>query len=255
MPSLIFNLPLFSRWNRERLLKKQADLGPRAYARGFRQQAFSDDERTFPSFLTAAAKCAGVRVRDLYSPGSVPTFAGVDLSSDGRPGTVIFVAAVLPNGLRIPVEIARGRWNSPDTLEKINELFQRHKMRAIFVENNGYQQALIDWARSSSRNYQFWPLVRPFTTGRNKMRPDEGLPSLEVELNAGAWIVPAMEWYGHPENCECGWCAWRKEVEFHPAHVTTDTVMAWWFCREAILLGQMAPVTTRPFTTQIGAHR
>lgn len=205
--------------------------------------------------MATISRSPGLKVRELYSPGSAPTFAGVDISSEGRPGTVIFVGAVLGNGTRLPVDIMRGRWNSPETLMKLNEAYLKHRIRSIFVENNGYQQALIDWARAAGQNYAFWPLIRPFTTGRNKVSDEVGLPSLEVELSAKAWIAPAGEWYGHPENCECGWCAWRKEVEFHPAHVTTDTVMAWWFCREAMLLGAMKPAGSVPYTAQVGSYR
>jgi hypothetical protein len=60
------------------------------------------------------------------------------------------------------------------------------------------------------------------------------MPSLEVEFKNKAWIVPHDEFAGHPLVCRCGWCVWNSEVRDYPMSATTDTVMAMWFCREAI---------------------
>lgn len=242
-------IPLFSRWPTEALVKRKGELGERAFGRGFQQRAYAPGELTFPSWDAAKAKGANQEVRDLWR-GEGPVMFGVDLSSNSRPGTVIYVLHVKANGARLPLAIERGKWTSPGTAAKINELAIAYRPDIIMVENNGYQQALIDWCRAA--NYSWWTRVKSFTTGSNKVSPEMGLPSLEVEMANEAWIVPRGEWMGHPADCECGWCAWDREMSEHPARTETDTVMAMWFAREAGKHAGGGAVRSEHFSLQMG---
>jgi hypothetical protein len=229
----LVSVPPWSHWPTEELRKKQQS-EPRTFSRGFQQRAFSDDERMFPSF------------RDCYTPGIVlgdvirrgwPTFAGVDLAGTSRPGNVIFVAAVDPVSLRrYPVEVLCGNWKSPETARQLGGVQERHpNLRCIMVENNGYQQSIIDWIQASPGDHSYWFKIESYTTGfQSKVNPVYGIPGLEVEFKNKAWVVPSAEFEGHPPQCRCGWCAWSQEVNEYPCGATTDTVMAMYFCREAM---------------------
>lgn len=226
------SLPLWEAyWSQSALRAKKSD-DERTFARGFMMQAYSDEERMFPSFKSCYTH--GVITGDIARRG-YPVFVGVDLAGDKRPGNCIFVAAVDPvTHRRYPLEIHCGAWTSPETAGRLADVNARHNVKYIIVENNAYQQALIDWIRHSAKENTFWMKLEPFTTGRQKADPKYGLPSLEIEYRNKAWVVPADEFMGHDSSCRCGWCVWTRETADYPFSVTTDTVMATWFCREAI---------------------
>jgi hypothetical protein len=227
------SLPPWDHWNAERLAREQ-DENLRAFERGFRMRAFSDDERMYPSFESCYAH--GVVVGEVARRGW-PVFMGVDLAGTKRPGNVIFIAALDPQTQkRYPLEVLTGAWSSPETAQQISMAASRHSnVRYIMVENNGYQQALIDWVKSSPADHSFWYKIESYTTtGTSKNNLLIGMPSLEVEFKNKAWVIPYDEFGGHYVTCHCGWCTWKSEVRDYPMSATTDTVMAMWFCREAI---------------------
>lgn len=225
-------LPVWQHWPRARLAKEKNE-NPRSFARGFEMKAFTDSERTFPSFKTCYNH--GVVLGEIIRNGW-PTFIGVDLAGAKRPGTVLFAASVDPvSRRRYPVEVQVGQWTSPETAQRLAAMHDRHNTRYIMVENNGYQQSLVDWIRTSAEvSSEFYFKVESFTTGSNKVDPQIGLPSMEVEFKNRAWVVPRDEYAGHPITCKCGWCTWDAEVVDYPFSATTDCVMAMWFAREGI---------------------
>jgi len=227
------DLPLWSeRWSREALLKKQA-AGRRSFSRGFQLRAFTDEERMFPSFR----KCfqSELILSDVLKRG-LPIYSGVDLSSDKRPGTCIFSTAYdKASRRRFPVDIQLGRWTSPQTAARLAALDERLHPRLIMVESNSYQVSLIDWIRTSCTGSKLWTKIEPYTTtGASKHHEVYGMPSLEIEFDHAMWAIPSREWEGHPPDCECGWCAWRNQMEDYPNGVADDTCMACLFAREAI---------------------
>lgn len=220
-------------WNSEKLAKAKEE-NPRSFARGFQMRAFSDDERMYPSFSTCFV--SGVLAAEVARRGW-PTFMGVDLAGKTRPGNVIFTAAVDPiSQKRYPLEIACGNWSSPETARRLSETHSRYpNTRHIMVENNGYQQAIVDWIQSSPSDHSFWYKIESYTTtSTSKHHLELGMPSLEVEFKNKAWVIPQDEFMNHVLTCQCGWCTWRTEMRDYPMSATTDTVMATWFCREAI---------------------
>ena len=179
------SLPVWSHWDTQRLIAK-SESNPRSFARGFRMQAFTDDERMFPSFTTCFTP--GVCTAEISHRGW-PVFMGVDLAGPHRPGNVIFVVTLDPNTQRrYPLEVLAGAWTSPETARQLANVHARHpNTRFIMVENNGYQQAIIDWIKSSPTDHSFWYKIESFTTGANKMKVEIGLPSLEVEFKNQSW--------------------------------------------------------------------
>ena len=145
-----------------------------------------------------------------------------------RPRTVIFTIAVDENKRRWPVEIRRGHWSGPETARQIIAMHQRFLPEAITVENNAYQDTLIDWIKLVTPDASI-PL-RPFTTGANKADEQIGLPGLAAEFENGAWVIPTDG--GHGEDCHCEHCVWISEMRNYPAAPLSDTVMACWFARE-----------------------
>ncbi len=222
-------------WPTEALRREQAT-NPRSFARGFQQRAYEDSERMFPSFEQCYTN--GIVVGEIARRGW-PTFCGVDLAGTKRPGNVIFVVAVDPaSQRRYPVEILAGAWKSPEVAAQLGGVNSRHpNLRVIMVENNGYQQSLVDWIKQAPGDNSYWFKVEAYTTGfDSKVNEVYGLPGLEVEFHNKAWVVPHAEFEGHPPFCRCGWCVWTQETKDYPMGATCDSVMAMFFAREAISL-------------------
>lgn len=226
------NVPLWSKWPREKLLAKKAEDG-RSFARGYMMRAYDDSELLFPSF--PGCREHSVKLGEIIRAGW-PMFAGVDLSSEKRPGTCIFTMALEPGTFRrYPVDVRLGAWSSPQTVGQLSSVLNAYpSIQTILVENNAYQQALIDWIRTTQAG-RLWLKVEAFTTtGHNKMSPEIGLPSLEAEFSKRMWVVPHNEYEHHNPACLCGWCTWDRQMSTYPHCPEWDTVMATWFAREAL---------------------
>jgi hypothetical protein len=211
-------------------------VGRRAFARGFQQKEFSDEEKIFLNYEKCVRR--GFDWREVVTP-RWRRVGGVDLSSDQRPGNVICMIAVEPEtGVRCLIDVEDGAWTSPQTAAKIKEKCDAHKPDAVGVENNAYQQAILDWSAEKFGRADL-PL-RAFTTGRNKADPQFGVASLEVEFENGAWIFPMP---AHGADCRCAWCKLDRQLSDYPNCGEIDHLMALWMAREqARLLGMSAKV-------------
>ncbi len=216
-----FQIPLWSLWPKEKLVARCREIGTRAFNRGYRQCALSDEDRTLPHYLEVFKY--GVRVSDLVNP-AWPRVAGMDPFGKF---VVIFTLALGPDGRRYPVEIRRGKWNSTEAVMQLIDAFETHRHQLIVVENNASQDAIIQWAMEKGHNIPIWP----FTTGKQKADPLIGLPGLDVEFANDSWAC-AMGGE-HQPDCGCGFCVWKREMSEHPIGECADTVMASWFAREA----------------------
>lgn len=217
-------------WSAQALAKRRQEIGPRTFDRGFRQMAYVEGERTFPSFM----KCVefGVAARQIVAGEGWKFYVGVDLSSKGRPGTVAAVLAVNGENLRVPADlcILADPAQLPAALIALHSVW---KPEAIKVENNATQDAIVDMLRAATRQANCNLPIQSFTTGANKAHPEFGLPSLEVEFNAGLWRIP-LEYAGEEEiPKDVCWRRFLDEFKGHPFAPTSDVVMAFWFAREA----------------------
>lgn len=237
VPVQLKPIPLWHQWNEQRLRKRFHE-NERTYRRGFGLQAYSDDEATFPSFVKTA-RARGLVLGDLQRNDNWPCFIGVDLSGKKRPGNALAAVRVDPaSRRRYPIDIRFLARSGPEVCEAIQEMNEQYKPVVIMVEDNGYQDSIIDWIGDQKTRFPFWVKVEPTTTtsGR-KGDAERGLPGLEVEFKNGAWCMPYTEYEGatKDEDPPRGW--WARldhEFRFHPIAATSDGVMSVWFARQGI---------------------
>ena len=217
-----YKIPLWDKWSKEALISKAAEIGNRAFDRGYRQRALSDEDRTFPSYQKVFK--TGVRWQDIVRP-EWPRVGGMDPFGQQ---VVIFTLAIGPHGMRYPIDVKRGKWGPTRSINELINAYRQHRHQLICVENNAAQEAIIQWALEKGERSM--PIV-PFTTGKQKADPAMGLPGMEVEFCNDSWVCAMGS--EHAPDCECGFCVWYKELQNHPIGIDSDTVMASWFAREA----------------------
>lgn len=244
-------LPPVSWYPVEAYRAKRVAMGEVGFNRGFRQVPYSDEDRFFPNFIKTvnASRQANLSVAGFPRQERLrwESFAGVDLSSDSRPGTAIFALSVMPDTRKIVRSVRVGKWDSPETAYQIQMVDNMLRPRIWAVENNGYQRALLEWAAAAGpegllRGGKRIPLtfvnrLRPFTTGRNKADPETGLRGMDIEFDSLAWVIPMgdLPEEDHPETCRCPACRWMYETRLYPHAPTTDMVMAAWFAWETAI--------------------
>lgn len=240
-------------WPKARLEQRLREILPRAFARGFRLLALSDEDALLRGILSCLRP-------DLYRRNIQAywrTFTGIDLGHSKRknktkkgkerPYSVIFTIAVDPDDNRWPVDIRRGHWSGPETARQVLEVNAKHTPEAILFENNAYQDTFGDWLKLVDPGVAL-PL-KPFTTGAQKMDEEIGLPGLAAEFDAGKWIIPTE---GKTEadlaHDKSTLGIWIDEARNWPAAPLSDTVMASWLAREAVRRPQarFEKVLTRP---------
>ena len=220
-------LPLWDRWDKQRLMDRRKEVGETAFKRGFQNIATSDEDLMFAKIDEAVD--IGVHWKSLIHD-AFPRFTGVDLSGAKRPGNAIVTWALIPeSGKKVLIDVRRGAWKSPETAAQIQNVWRLFRPQVIRVENNAYQTSLIDWMKHDM-SYQRLP-IQPHTTGTAKSHPEYGLPGLGVELENDIWIIPIDK--KHEYDCECGTCWFLREARAYPLGTTDDCVMAWWFANEA----------------------
>lgn len=220
------------RWSKLALERKKLEIGPRPFARQYQLVPLSEDESVFPERILAVARAKGAQwgPGQIEAPADWPRYIGVDLASAmGRKAayTVAFVIAVGPDGVRYPLEIVRQRLSFDQTVEVIARLWVQHSPMEVRVENNAYQDALLQHLRAQ---YPSMPL-QGHTTGKQKADEQIGLPGLATGMANGAWVIPSGS--PHPADCTCPWCAWEAELRSYPVAEFSDTVMAMWFADSA----------------------
>lgn len=237
-------LPLWSdRWNKKALIDEYKTRGAFYFNRSFRNNPVSKEDRLFSQEMFFGSDDSPGAVSYGIPPwhemfAAFPKYTGVDLGiqqKDKNKPSVIFTIAVsdgsgdIPKGTRIPVDIRTGKWNSPDTARMLIEVYNDLRPEVIKVENNYYQQALIDWIN----DLQGISLpIEPHFTGSQKMHPEYGIPLLASEFERDLWKIPFK--YKHPDDCSCPHCKWIREmINYAPGAESTDLVMACWFAQRA----------------------
>ena len=222
-------------WTREFLAKKKGSTPRGAFDRGWHLRAVSDEDLSFPDFPSCFVH--GLVLGTLQRRTDWPAFTGVDLAGRKRPGNAIVTVRVDPlTRRRYPVDLRAGAWRSHEVVNHLTEINELYSPEVIKVEDNGYQEALIDWIQVGK--YDFWYKVEgTTTTGHTKYNEEVGLPALQVEFQNKAWCIPADEFetqeLGHMSR-GCPWCRWVYEFSNHPLAASSDYVMATWFARQGI---------------------
>lgn len=221
-------------WPREALIQREREIGKREFDRAFRNIALSDDEALVPREVLARSVRRDLTAADI--PREWPKFVGVDLAighGDDNCFFFLIVGAVDDDGRRWLAEARRMRIPSPEQARQVIDVWKTWQPNVIHVENNGYQEALVQWIREMGG--EAVP-VKSFTTGRNKADLKIGLPSLRVEFENGAWIIPMGD-APHDGGCTCAKCELLEEIATYPIGKYSDGLMALWFMREAIRIG------------------
>ncbi len=220
-----------ARWSEEALRRREAEIGSRPFARQFLLQVVSDEERLFLPEALEGCRDARYVVGRQSPPPSWPIFIGVDLAAGIRntgSWNVIFVLAVTPQKRRLPVEIIRFKGRFSEVVARIVEAYRRWKPRKVIVENNAFQQAVLELIR---RDEPKIPLVG-HCTGAEKADEQLGLPALAAAFDRGEWILPAGG-IPHGGGCDCAYCVWVREMLLYPGGEHSDTIMAAWLATMA----------------------
>lgn len=233
-------LPSWSKYTKKDFEDKHISMGDRDYNRAFRLIAYSDHDKSFPSFESCCSY--GIKPVDLIGDMRDWVFAGsVDFSGIGRKGTTLVIGAInRQTNLKVPVEIFT--FNNPsDLAETMIDTWQRWGTELYLCENNAVQEAIMDLLstviNSKKLNKRFSKInikIEGFNTGRNKLDPTKGLPSLEKEMKNKEWLFCFPKKYlpvdQHNRDVQC---RMYKEMLYHPFFETNDLSMSTWILRSA----------------------
>jgi len=227
------------KWPDEALVRRRNEIGPREFSRQFQMQAISSEEQLF-SF--DKLRLNFVEERSWPSINDCIFYAGLDLaafrkkSKVDRGWNVIFIIGVDKEGRKWPFEVHRFRATAPDVTRKFKAFWDKYQMVISNVENNAYQQSLIEWINELYNDSRFVNHVQAFVTSSTKSHPETGLPGLALEFDNRKWAIPVGE-KGHAPNCTCSICQWLGELVDYPIGRTTDALMASWFASSAVKQG------------------
>lgn len=219
------------KWSLESLEQRRMDMIIDSHGsdRAFRQQYLlelaSAGERVF-----VRDGIDGCKRHDLYAGEGIdpnwPRFMGVDLARTEGGGnyTVAFTIAVDDNGRRWVVNVARVQIRAADIPEFIARQYEEHHPSVILVENNAFQQVIIDQLSELDMSLP----VQGHYTGTKKHDISMGVPSLATQIDNGSWVIPFAGDHGALAH-GCDICAWIDEMIAYPFGEHNDTVMAMWF--------------------------
>jgi hypothetical protein len=221
------------KWSKEALTIRRDEIGTRAFARAFKMEALSEDEAIFNDEMIKGCETHDFAYGELPLVGRPIILMGVDLGSARSTKeanyTVIFTGAVI-NNKKIPLNITRGRFKSPEFAKIFYDLVKMFNPSYILIENNASQEAIIQWVREKYGDDISLPPIKGYFTGSQKMSEEVGLPSMAVEMEQKSWLLPEF----HTSDCKCGYCTWIRELKDFPIGKFYDTVMASWLFREAV---------------------
>lgn len=171
-------------------------------------------------------KVRGLTMMSEYRGGN-PTVTGVDLAvgkTSAHDTTAFFTFECLPNGKRRILDVEFGQFDAPTIMQKIIAKAKAYNS-IVRVENNAAQDYILQFCRAANASVP----IKAHTTGRAKAHPEFGVESLFVELQNGAWMIPANDWGNMPKPV----AEWAKAcTDYIPGKHTGDLLMACWFARE-----------------------
>lgn len=216
-------------WPKEKLLERYNSMPLRAFARAFGNVPISREDAVF--FKEHIDKCIVFNHPEKYREKCDFVILGVDLAISQKKSsanTAIFVLGVMSKKEKlVALHIEYGKWSSPETVRAIMKIFDDWKADLIVVENNQYQEALVQWLEEFNRSL---PIKTHYTTA-SKFDPEIGLPSMSLEFERGKWIIPIGK-IPHESDCKCGFCQWINEMIMYPFAERSDILMASYFARE-----------------------
>lgn len=182
-----------TRYSRELLLERLAEVGSTRFAREYRCVPISDESSLFPEriltpcFDEQYSMPAYIKEEDKKD---IRVFTGVDLalsSTVGADYTVITTLAEDKHGQLWIVDIRRHRGMSmSDQLREIQDVYRCYRPNLILIEDNGFQRVFRDeLVRTTSL-----PIKGHTTMGTNKNSLANGVVSLQVLFENRKFIIP-----------------------------------------------------------------
>ena len=217
-----------NRWPKDALIEEFKFRGAVYFNPAFRGLMMSDFDKVFqPEWIK---QCCYPRSA-MPNTDNLERFIGVDLAigqTKSAKYSVLFgLAYDSEKKIRYPLDIRRGKFSSPDTARELIDQYNELNPTCAVVENNFYQQAIIDWLE----DLQGVELnIEPFTTGSQQKKSLEfGVPAMATDFQNRRWMIPLEEDEYNWETetgCGCDICTWITELIQYPYGTCTDTVMA-----------------------------
>jgi hypothetical protein len=172
------------------------DEDPVSFSREYQNNPLDDAASLFPHALVQRAIDAGSGlVLGMTQPAVDPEVVvmGVDLArspTGSADYTVAIVVAWNPaTGVRRIIDVSRGKGlEFRAQVDLVRNLVARHRVLRAVIENNGFQQWLIDELATDPDTDG---RIEGHHTGLMKGDLREGIPRLVNEFQAGRWIIPS----------------------------------------------------------------
>jgi hypothetical protein len=214
------------KWDKGELERSQAN-NPREFERAFNNRPYLEGESVVD--WNGVLACMDPRITLGTAPFNTTTrIAGYDLAISMKDDACSFAWCVLGSGgggKIIPLELGKAKLPFRQQVETVRRIAAQWGPQLHVVENNAYQDALVQQLQAEAA---YLPIVG-HTTGKNKMDPNVGVPSLDPAFRSRQWIIPTGGGHdGTDQSCHCGQCEWLRELRYFPA-TSSDLVMAVWF--------------------------
>lgn len=220
-------------WPHDRLKARLNSIRSRAFARGFQGKAMTDDEQLFSMVRTCVD--TELSVEEVLSR-NYPPYGGVDpghrRKADRARSAIATIVMDPETKKKYLIDVKAGRWSSPDTAKQISAEHKLYQYRRFNVENNAYQEALLEWIKATDSGDGLRYIIKAFTTGKNKADELLGLPNVALEMENGGLIIPHGGRKFEP-SCGCNLCQTINEFLAYPIGEFSDRIMAVWFAMEA----------------------
>jgi len=204
----------------------------REFERGFNNRPYTEGESLVDWDSVVACMDDSIALGEMPFHCRVQV-AGYDLAIGKKAEAAHFATFMWGKGGEkyIPLDIRRAKaLPFRQQIETVQEIAAKWAPNFHIVENNGYQQAMVDQLRQESAHLP----VEAFTTGKQKMDPYIGLPSLAPAFKNRQIVIPTKGGHdGTNEACQCPLCVWLRELRYFPA-TTSDVLMASWFAFDKI---------------------
>jgi hypothetical protein len=216
------------RWPKEALIQEFKFRGAVYFNPAFRGLMMSDFDKVFNKDILQRCCTPRANMPDIKD---LDKYIGVDLAIGTKKKSkysVLFgLAYDEEKKIRYPVEIRRGKYSSPDTARELIDMYDEIQPQCAVVENNFYQQAIIDWLEDMEGVDMN---IEPFTTGSNQKKSlDFGVPAMATDFQNNRWVIPMEEdeydWELE-QGCGCNICNWVTELLQYPYGTYSDVVMA-----------------------------
>jgi len=172
-----------------------------------------------------------------------PKYMGVDVGmrveGPGSYSCIVILAVDPERDTYWGLDIYREKCTAVELVQTIRDLAQQYSIVKCYVENNAFQQALVDFLNQYGVSFE----VRGFTTTMRKNDQIIGIPTMSARFKRGGWRI-IHDHVADYMHCDCPRCVWIRELSEWPNCKYGDTVMATWLASRAAASDIVGYVTT-----------